>query len=60
MKQRTGKIYQVTLSIFQKDKIFLSLNLNTDGAPIGKSNTFSLWPIFATITELKPSLRNLS
>ncbi|CAF0987433.1 unnamed protein product [Brachionus calyciflorus] len=53
-----GNIYKKKLENLGDDKILISLNLNTDGAPIVKSHNFSFWPICATITELKPSQRD--
>ncbi|CAF0956332.1 unnamed protein product [Brachionus calyciflorus] len=53
-----GKIYQDKIKYLNRDSILVSLNLNTDGAPLVKSQAFSLWPIFATVAELKSSLRD--
>ena len=36
-------------------EITISLNINTDGAPLVKSTRFAMWPISATIVELNQS-----
>jgi hypothetical protein len=53
-----GSIYQD----FLKNKLkpnhkLISLNINTDGAPIFNSTGYSLWPIFASILEYPPIIR---
>jgi hypothetical protein len=41
---------------FSEDLV-ISLNLNSDGAPITNSKNFSMWPLMATILELDQSTR---
>lgn len=38
-------------------KTNLALSLNTDGVPLYKSSTWSLWPVFLTILNLPASIR---
>ena len=35
----------------------ISINLNSDGAPAVKSNSFSVWPVLATVLELPQVIR---
>ena len=35
----------------------ISLTMNTDGIPVFKSNTMSLWPVYGMINELPYKLR---
>jgi hypothetical protein len=37
--------------------ITVSFNLNSDGAPVTSSRSYSMWPVLGTILELKPSCR---
>lgn len=49
-----GKMYrQFRNSLHEKDKHnFVTGALNTDGAPLYKSSSYSIWPIFLKINEL--------
>lgn len=50
-----GKIHA---NIQMVDEInYISLMLNTDGAPITSLNSYSMWPVLATIAELEPGAR---
>jgi hypothetical protein len=50
-----GSIYNNYLIENKSFKHIISLNLNSDGAPLAKK--FSLWPIFASIVELDHETR---
>ena len=52
-----GRVYKKYLEKKQNSNLVLSFNLNTDGAPLVKSRTYSLWPLIGTITELNISSR---
>ena len=51
-----GYFHGTTPSQKQKE-IHLSLQINTDGVSIFRSSRFSIWPVYAVINELEPSLR---
>lgn len=51
-----GAIYQEALKK-KKKKLMISLNINSDGAPINHATNYCLWPIIATIVELEQSTR---
>lgn len=53
-----GKVYQdiSNESNLKKDYSF-SLTFNTDGVPIFKSSSFSIWPLLCHINELQPEIR---
>jgi len=51
-----GSLYR-NLPLDKKNELTISLNVNSDGAPILKSKNFSIWPVFATIVELNQSSR---
>jgi len=36
-----------------------SININSDGAPLTKYKSFSIWPVIGTITELNQSTREI-
>lgn len=58
--QADGFIYQKAIKEIKTP--FISLNINTDGAPILTSYNLSIWPVMATITELgalKDSFKNI-
>jgi hypothetical protein len=40
-----------------ENQISISLNINSDGAPIVKAKHFAIWPVLATIVELDQSSR---
>lgn len=40
-----------------ENEITISLNINTDGAPLIKSRNYSMWPVLASIVELNQSSR---
>ena len=52
-----GRVYKKYLEKKKNSNLVLSFNLNTDGAPLVKSRTYSLWPLIGTITELNISSR---
>lgn len=53
-----GKLYQKMYSETNlKDEFSFSLTINSDGVPIFRSSSFSIWPIFAFINELPPQER---
>jgi hypothetical protein len=52
-----GSIYR-NASKKKKKKLLVSLNINSDGAPICHSNSLNMWPIIATIVELDPQSRD--
>ena len=35
----------------------IMLMLNTDGAPVFKSQNYSIWPLYASVLELAPERR---
>ncbi len=51
-----GTIYS-NLNLNEKDYITISLNINTDGAPLIKCLSYAMWPVIATVVELKQSVR---
>ncbi len=56
MTSLDGKIHK-SLPFDKEDELTISLNLNSDGAPLIKSRQFSLMPVVATIIELNQSSR---
>ena len=40
-----------------KTSFTISLNINSDGAPLVNSKNIAMWPLMASITELNPSSR---
>lgn len=52
-----GKVYQNALKSKPKNTKLISINLNTDGAPITNSRNFSIWPLLGTISELDQTSR---
>ncbi len=48
--------YRKKVKDIENDTI-VSLNINSDGAPITKYKSFSIWPVFGTIVELNDSSR---
>ncbi len=52
-----GVIYKKFLKNKEKSNLVVSFNINTDGAPLVKSRSYSLWPLIGTITELNASTR---
>ena len=51
-----GSIH-LNLPLDNDNEITISLNINTDGAPLIKSRNFSMWPVLASIVELNQSSR---
>jgi len=51
----TGSFYQTTISMSKSNMI--TLVLHTDGAPLIRSTKQSIWPIFASIIEIPPPIR---
>lgn len=39
------------------DVYHIMLMLNTDGAPVFKSQKYSIWPLYASVLELVPGKR---
>ena len=37
---------------------FITLTLNSDGVPVFKSSSFSIWPLLCSVNELSPNKRN--
>ncbi|CAF1002301.1 unnamed protein product [Brachionus calyciflorus] len=54
---RDGSNYQNVIKNTQ-DK-YISLVLNTDGAPVSNSNKYTMWPFLGTIVELEPFSREI-
>lgn len=58
-----GKIYQSFIRSINDNRLIISLNLNSDGAPIDKIGKYNLWPVLGTIVELnqesRESFRNM-
>jgi hypothetical protein len=52
-----GLIYKNNMKQYTQNEIIISLNLNTDGASLTNSQSFSIWPVIATIVELDPITR---
>jgi len=45
-------------SLPQNNELYLSVDINSDGAPTIKSRQFSLWPVLGRIVELNQSSRD--
>ncbi len=54
-----GQAYQKHLGTdgFLANSQNISLTMNTDGAPVYKSSSVSLWPVYFVVNELPPTLR---
>lgn len=52
-----GKVYQEALIQKPINAEYISINLNTDGAPVTNSRNFSIWPLLGTIAELDQQSR---
>jgi hypothetical protein len=52
-----GKLYKNAIRTIDKTHLCVSLNINTDGAPITTSTAHTLWPMLANIVELEPQCR---
>lgn len=52
-----GEIYKSVKPLNDPLRDDLSLTWNTDGSPVFKSSSFSMWPIQCTFNELPPKLR---
>ena len=48
------KVHQ---GITANDTYVIMLMLNTDGAPVFKSQNYSIWPLYASVLELAPEKR---
>ena len=53
-KNLSVKVHQ---GITANDTYVIMLMLNTDGAPVFKSQNYSIWPLYASILELAPEKR---
>ena len=55
-----GQNYKHFIQLLPEDhrKSYVSLVFNSDGSPIFKSSTFSMWPIQVNPNELPPSVRS--
>ncbi len=49
-------MYKQIIKNIPNNTLLVSLNLNTDGAPITNSRNYSIWPVLATILELDPMI----
>ena len=47
----------VHLTRRNKNEKAITLTMNTDGAPVFKSNKFSVWPVYVWVNELPPKRR---
>ncbi|CAF1002226.1 unnamed protein product [Brachionus calyciflorus] len=52
-----GKVYQETIKQKPNNTQFISINLNTDGAPVTNSRNFSIWPLLGTIAKFDQQSR---
>ena len=52
-----ASIYQDYIKSQSNSHLTISLNLNTDGAPLLESKNFSMWPNLGTILELDQNVR---
>jgi hypothetical protein len=52
-----GLIYQNFIKNIDPSYLLVSLNLNTDGAPIDSIGNYKIWPILGTVVELEPLQR---
>ena len=52
-----GSVYRDFLDNHLNSDYAVSLNINSDGAPLVNSKNISMWPLMAYITELNPSSR---
>jgi len=50
-----GELYKSVMQEYDYSR--LSLTFNTDGVPVFKSSSCSIWPILCTVNELPPKLR---
>ena len=53
-KNLSVKVHQ---GITANDTYVIMLMLNTDGAPVFKSQNYSIWPLYASVLELAPEKR---
>jgi hypothetical protein len=51
-----GNFYQSKIKDIDQELV-ISFNLNSDGAPLTKHKSFSMWPVIGTINELNQSSR---
>jgi hypothetical protein len=52
-----GGLYKEAVRNIPSDQLCVSLNINTDGAPLATSVSLNLWPMLASILELEPMSR---
>jgi len=52
-----GSVYRKFSQSLSDNVYSISLNINSDGAPLVNSRNISMWPVIASITELNPSSR---
>ena len=50
-----GRIYSSLQKTIEYN--YISLNINTDGAPLTSANNYSMWPVLATVVELEQKPR---
>lgn len=55
---KSGRIYREHLTTLSPNDYSISLIINTDGAPLNKANSYSMWPVMATILELDDKCRD--
>ena len=53
-KNLSVKVHQ---GVTANDTYVIMLMLNTDGAPVFKSQNYSIWPLYASVLELAPEKR---
>lgn len=58
LKQTDGTLYIEAFNHAPEGNNVISLNINSDGAPLTKSTKHSIWPVLATIVELDDSSRD--
>jgi hypothetical protein len=52
-----GDLYHNFMKDLNQHQLCISLNINTDGAPITTSTNHTLWPMVASVLELEPRFR---
>lgn len=57
-KQTDDTLYREAFNHAPKGKNVISLNINSDGAPLTKSSKHSILPVLATIVELDECSRH--
>ena len=46
-----GSVYPSFIKSYDKD-LAISIIVNTDGAPVSDSNSYSMWPVLGNVIEL--------